>query len=233
MKNQSNVYPILANSSDKIIEVSLNKLLVRNSSGSWAKDAKWDEYIFHIENISDKSITIENITIIGALDKTFIPLTTRRHLNKETRSTINRYKKAGIKIKLGDGSTNMLAGSLTGAVVGTGIGAGIASTGALTTSAGTLTTAGGAVVVAIPALAIGGIVKIVNNTKVSNQIKKRQTQMPLSISTKQKEIIDLFYSAIPGPKQIEILYSDSNEQHVLIMNLGEKFNKLHYKQKGN
>jgi len=226
---------VLSQVNNNVINISLNKLLIRNSHRSWAKDAKWDEYIFSVENISNKPIIIDSINIIGALNEKHEPQYTRQTLNRATALTKNRYRRAGVKIKLGEGSTSALAGSLTGVAVGTGIGASVASTGALTTSAGTVTTAGGAVIVAVPLVTIGAIVKIVNNTKINNRIVKRQSQLPLSLAAEdallgtQKQSIDLFYSAIPGPKQVEFIYTLDHKQHTLIMFLGEEFSRLHYK----
>lgn len=226
-KSDTNV--VLSQVNNNFINISLNKLLIRNSAGSWAKDAKWDEYIFSVENINNKPIFIHSINIIGALNEKHEPKYTRKTLNRATQLTKNQYRRAGIKIKLGEGSTGALAGSLTVAALGTGIGA--ASASSVATTAGTLTTAGGAVIVAVPLVTIGGIVKIVNNTKINNRIIKRQSQLPLSLAADQKQSIDLFYSAVPGAKQVEFIYTLDDEvgQHTLIMFLGEEFSRLHYK----
>ena len=228
-KIESKIFPTIATANDASINATLNKIMVRNLPGSWAKDAKWDEYIFHIENLSSQPITINKVTIKGGLNEKHQALTTRKDLNEATKSTIRNYKSAGIKIKLGAGSSQVLLKSITGTAIGTGVGAGVASTGAISTGAGTLTTAGGAVVVAVPALAIGGVMKVVNNRKINKQIKKRHTTLPLTLAASQVEVVDLFYSAVPGPKSVEIWYSESGNNQVIKLDLGERFNKLHYK----
>ena len=230
IKTKSTTFPIITTASDQKIKVSLNKIFVRNLPGSWARDAKWDEYIFHIENLGNSAIEIDKIMVKGGLNEKHKPLTTRKKLNSATKTTIKDYKNAGFKIKLGEGSTKALLGSLTGTVISTGIGAGIASTGGLSIGAGTLTTAGGAVIIAVPVLAIGSIVKLVNNRKVSKQIKKRQTSLPLSVSSSDTSLVDLFYSAVPGPQSIEVWYSDTEGSHLLKLDLGDTFKALHYKK---
>ncbi len=226
--NQS-VAPTIATTRDDAIKIDLQFLLVRNSARSWAKDAKWDEYIFNISNLIDDEVIIENISIVDSLGYALDPQTTRKKLNKATKKTKQRFKKAGIKIKLGNGSSHMLTKSISGTVVGAGIGAGIASGGGVTMTAGTLTTAGGAVFVAVPAALVGGIVKIVNNSKVNNKIKKRQTTLPVDINGNSSNLIDLFYSAIPSPEKIIINYSINNQKYKLKLVLPESFNGLHYK----
>ena len=221
---------VLSQVNDNFMNISLNKLLIRNSAESWAKDASWDEYIFSVENINNKPFFIHSINIIGALNEKHEPQYSRRSLNRATRLTIAQYRRAGIKIKLGEGSTGALEGVVAGGVVLTGTGAYIASTGAVTSTAGTLTTAGGAVVVAVPVVTIAAIVKVVNNSKINNRIIQRQSQLPLSLAADQKQSIDLFYSAVPGAKQVEFIYTLDGEegQHTLIMFLGEEFSRLHY-----
>ena len=140
----------------------------------------------------------------------------------------NRFNKAGIKVELGKGSTKMLSGSLTSIAVGAGLGAGIASGGSVAFSAGTLTTAGGAVVVAVPAVAIGGIIKVVNNSKVNNKIQERQNLLPQAL-VKGSNILNIFYPAIPSPSLITIKYLFSSKEHQLKIVLSEKFKGLHYK----
>ncbi len=229
LNNETDPQFIVAQSSNQHIKVTVNALLFRNHPSSWAKDAKWDEYIFTVDNLSDLPITIDNVYIFGALDERHSPQTNRIQLLGATRATKKRYKNAGNKIKLGAGSTKALMGSITGTALGVGLGAGIAGSTAVSTSAGTLTAAGGAVVVAVPLIAIGGITKLVINKKVSNQIKNRQTTMPITVDMQQNQLIDLFYSAVPGPQRIEIKYQLGNNAHQLNIDLSEQLSQLHFK----
>lgn len=223
------VIPTIATTQDDAIKVDLQFLLVRNSPRSWAKDAKWDEYMFLISNLSDDEVKIEDISIVDSLGVALQPNITRKMLNKATKKTKRRFKKAGIKIKLGNGSTHMLTKSISGTVVGAGIGAGIASGGGVTMTAGTLTTAGGAVFIAVPATLVGGIVKVVNNSKVNNKIKERQTLLPKIIGGHTFQLFDIFYSAVPSPQNIIISYSIKDQQHKLELLMPDSFEGLHYK----
>jgi len=225
----SKEFSLFTGGEDENIKIELNYLLVRNSHGSWAKDAKWDEYIFSAINKSNKFIEITKITVFDSLEYETLPKTTRKELLKATKLMKKRYRKAGIKIKLGNGSTRMLAESIGGTLVGAGIGASIASGGGITVSAATFTTAGGAVLVAAPAILIGGIVKAMNNGKINKEIQRRQSSFPVPISKKSSSVIDVFYSAIPSPRGIKIEYLVNNEARSLEVPLGNNFEGLHYK----
>jgi len=218
----------LAANFDSNISITLQKLIVRNSKDSWAKDANWDEYIFSIDNLNSQEITIHKISITDGLNIEVLPEVTRRSLNKKTRKTKNRFNKQGIKIVLGKGSTGIATASVTSVALGTGLAAGAASSGSIAVSAGTLTTAGGAVVVAVPAIAIGGIIKVVNNSKINNKIQERQTILPFKLSDGINSL-DIFYPAIPSPKIVTITYLINDQEHRLNLTLPESFKGLHYK----
>ncbi len=154
---------ILSSNEDDNIKVDLVDLLVKNSPNSWAKGAKWDEYIFNISNFTEKNITIESIKILDSLNYFSKIATSRSKLIKGSKLAKKRFKKEGIKVKIGNGTGKLIAAQIGGYIVGAGIGAGIASGGSVAVSAGTLTTAGGAVFVAVPVAIISGVIKIVNN----------------------------------------------------------------------
>jgi hypothetical protein len=219
----------LATKADINMSVNLTNLIVKNSQNSWAKDANWDEYIFHIYNLSTKEISIESISVIDALEHENFPQFTRRALNKATRMNKKRFKKSGAKIKVGNGSTRMLAQSIGGTLVGAGIGAGVASGGSLAISAGTLTTAGGAVIVALPLAAIGGVLKIVNNNRINNRIKTRQNILPEKLLANSEHNFNILFPATPSPRSIKVVYTLKNETHTIVLDLKENFESLHLK----
>lgn len=194
------VNPILVADFDAF-NIQINQLLIRNGQYTWAKDANWDEYILQIATLSNTPIVFENILLIDAFGDQVTSLNERRELNKATRNSKRKYKNHGYKIKFGAGSTHMTTASLSGAL-GAGLAAGTVTT---TGSIGTLTGAGVGVAVAVPALVITGVVKIVNNSKVNNFINKRYTALPITLHSEVK-IVDLFYPATPVPQTLRIDY---------------------------
>src|ERR1700674_2552682 len=45
------------------LTIEVDQLILRNSSGSWVRDANWDEYVLTIENKSPDSIEIRRIDL--------------------------------------------------------------------------------------------------------------------------------------------------------------------------
>lgn len=229
VNNEIDYTRILSETQNQDIALRLNTILVKNQANSWAKDAKWDEYIFQVINLSSTSMYIKEIVVYDALGDKIHSLQTRKELKVATSSQKSKFKNNGFSIKWGAGSTVLLTESILGTVVGTGIAAGLAGTGAITTSAGTLTVAGGAIFFAVPAIAISGIVKLMNNKKIDKQLKNRQSHLPKLIESRQQTHLDLFYPSIPGPKKIAVYYTLNNQKKKLTLDLNARFDKLHFK----
>ena len=65
IEKQSHFGPDLGiSASDDHLKVSLNHVIIPNGPGSWVKEARWDEYIVTIENISEYPLTIQNVRLI-------------------------------------------------------------------------------------------------------------------------------------------------------------------------
>lgn len=47
--------------------LAVRQLIVRNSAGSWVRDADWDEYVLEVENHAAEPLTIERLEIEGTL----------------------------------------------------------------------------------------------------------------------------------------------------------------------
>ena len=210
---------------DTHLVAKLDQLMFRNSRGSWAKDANWDEYLITLESrLAGQVITIEQIWIEDVMGDLHPPQTTRKDLNKATRGLKKKYKKAGYKIKLGAGSTHATAVGLSFAI-GSGATAGaVTATGAI----GNLTSAGVGAAVAVPALMIAGVTKVVYNTRVNNRIQERQTLLPKTLG-ETAESLDLLYPAVPIPQALVIEYRVADVPHRLQLDLTQITGDLHIK----
>lgn len=207
---------------DPHITVALDLLMFRNSQGSWAKDANWDEYLLSVYPKSE--VVIESVLIEDLMGDSHQPETTRKALNESTKSLKKKYKKAGYKVKIGSGSTHATAVGLSFAV-GSGITAGtMTATGAV----GNLTSVGVGVAVAVPALVIAGVTKIVYNTRVNNRIQERQTLLPLK-SDGNKTTLDLLFPAVPLPQKLVVHYMHDNVSHQIALDLTQITTNLHIK----
>ena len=78
-----------------------------------------------------------------------------------------------------------------------------------------------------PALAVGGIVRGVNNSKVNNEIELRQTLLPLEIPACEKQGLTVFFPLAPSPNFVELIYVDATGEHSLIIDTSEALDGLH------
>ena len=78
-----------------------------------------------------------------------------------------------------------------------------------------------------PALAVGGVVRGVNNSKVNNQIEIRQTVLPLEIPASEELGVNVFFPLAPSPKMVELIYTDATGKHSLIIDTSKALDGLH------
>lgn len=99
------------------------------------------------------------------------------------------------------------------AVAGTGMGL-AALAGGGTSMAGA---AVGALVLA-PVIAVGGIIRGVNNGKVSREILARHTALPLLADAQQVQSLDLFFPLAPSPLRLELEFelADGSRESMII-----------------
>jgi hypothetical protein len=117
------------------------------------------------------------------------------------------------------------------AVTALGVGAasvsvyGAAMSGAAT--AGSAGAAAGGLLLLGPALAVGGIVRGVNNGKVNNQIELRQTILPLNVPAGEELGMHAFFPLAPSPKLVELTYVDATGEHTVVIDTSVALSGLH------
>ena len=79
----------------------------------------------------------------------------------------------------------------------------------------------------VPVLAVGGMVRGVNNSKVNSQIESRQTLLPVVLQEDEEKYLDIFFPLSPSPLQIKITYADSRGDHALIVDTQAALEGLH------
>ena len=177
----------LATASDQRLAATLDWVIVRDGPGTWAKNVDWDEYLIRVENLSDDSIRVTSITVLDSLGTRVDTSENRKQLVKGTKQTKKRYKGEGLKVKAGVGAGTLLAaGAVTAATV-----AAVGSTVAFGSSAAVAGVATGLLLV--PVLAVGGVLRGVNNSKVNNRIESRQTLLPVELQDEEEKLLDIFY----------------------------------------
>jgi hypothetical protein len=216
--------------SDRQVTATLQWVIVRDSPGTWAKYANWDEYLLSINNQTGEEIQITGAYIVDSMGFQHSSDSNRRRLEKASRGTIKRYKKIDIGIHAGYGGG--------AALIAAGVGAGYLASAALNvaveaallsgaTATGTMVVAVSAAFVVAPILIVGGIAQGVNNHKVTAEIVARHTALPVTVAANETLVLDLFFPLAPSPQRIDIVYSGPFGERVISLDTNEVLNGLH------
>jgi len=212
----------IATAADQRLYVTLDWVIVRDGGGTWAKNAYWDEYLLRIRNQSDQTINLKELIVVDSLNTRIEAQRGRKQLVDGSKRTTRRYKQSGTKVTAGTGrgTVGVAAATVAGAGVGAAMGAG--------TLAGA---SGGAIVVGAavfaPVLAIGGIARGVNHSAVNTMIEQRQTSLPLDLFAGDELMLDVFFPIAPSPGTVELTYSDSTGEYIIVINTSAALNGLH------
>ena len=220
----------LAAISDQRVTATLDWVIVRDGPGTWARNADWDEYLLRVNNRADQPVTVTQLTVVDSLDARTEAQSGRKQLVKSSKKTARRYKKSGIKVKAGRGAGTMLIAGAAVTAVGYGAASAVAfgsiMSGGAATAGGAGAAAGGLLLLG-PALAVGGIVRGVNNSKVNNQIELRQTVLPHEIPAGEEIDLNAFFPLAPSPKMVELIYTDATGEHSLVIDTSVALDGLH------
>ncbi len=213
----------LAAASDQRLAATLDWVIVRDGPGTWAKNVDWDEYLIRVQNLSDESIQVTNITVLDSLGTQIETGENRKQLVKGTKETKRRYTGEGLTVKAGLGAGTLL---VAGAVVGVTSAAIIGAT-LWTASTGTAVVAATGGILLVPVFAVGGVMRGVNNSRVNKQIETRQTLLPIVLQEEEEKSLVIFFPLAPSPRQVEITYADSQGDHTLIIDTRAALEGLH------
>ena len=219
----------LATVSDQRVTAILDWVIVRDGPGTWAKNADWDEYLLRVSNLSDQPIQVTRLIVVDSLNTQIESQPGRKQLVKGSKKTARRYKESGIKVKAGRGVGTLLVAG--GAVTVIGVAAAYGAAGAAVMSGATVgggaTAAIGGLLLLGPALAVGGIVRGVNNSAVNKEIVLRQTELPLEVSASEELKLDVFFPIAPSPDMVEVTYTDATGEHSLVIDTSTALDGLH------
>jgi hypothetical protein len=210
----------LSTASDTTLSATLDWIIFRDGPGTWAKNVDWDEYMIGVQNVSGDSLQVTKIIVVDSLGTRIEPRQDRKQLVKGTKETKRRYKGEGLKVKAGV-SGGVLVGAGVVAVAGT------SGLGAAAMAGGTAAAGAAAVAVLIPVLAVGGVFRGINNSKVNDQIETRQTLLPIVLEKEEEKDLVLFFPLSPSPRQVEISYVDRGGEHTLIVDTQAALDGLH------
>ncbi len=211
----------LTTATDQRLAATLDWVIYRDGPGTWAKNVDWDEYVLSIRNLGADSLQVTNISVVDALGTWMDPRQSRRQLVKGTKETRRRFKGEGLEVKAGLGTGTLLAaGAATAA-------SGVAIVGAAGVFSSTAAVAATGTVILVPVFAVGGVLRGVNNSKVSKQIEARQTLLPIVLRQDEEKTVHIFFSLAPSPRQIEVTYANSRGDRTLIIDTQAALDGLH------
>ena len=183
------------------ISVEVHQLIVRDSGGSWVRDANWDEYVLRIRNDSQDGFEIQGINLYS--DKLPTPVessNSREQLEARSNGTLRALKDVGIVAGLGLVAPSAL---IIGAI---GTSGGILSASA---AAGTAAVIG---IVAIPVGLIGGTAYVISRhhrdkddkVKIDGIIRERGLAVPLQIPPGTEIQKSAFFPITPAPNRLVV-----------------------------
>lgn len=219
----------LATASDQRLAATLDWVIVRDGPGTWAKNVDWDEYLIRVQNLSDGSIRVTNIAVFDSLGSRIDTRENRSQLVKGTKKTKRRYKGEGLTVNAGAGAGTMMVGGVAAIAGGAGV---IALAGGPLAVGGGAAVAATGLVLAAPVLAVGGILRGVNNSRVNKEIESRQTLLPVALQEEEEKSLDVFIPLAPSPGKVEITYADSQRDYTLIIDTHAVLEGLHLAQTG-
>ncbi|MBT8082310.1 MAG: hypothetical protein KJP08_00660 [Gammaproteobacteria bacterium] len=212
----------LAAASDQRLSVALDWVIVRDGPGTWSRKAGWDEYLLRVKSESDQPVRIIRLIVVDSLGMPTESVADRKQLVKSSKETARRYKKSGIEVEAGSGRGTMKVAAVT--ATGAGVGAAMGAGSFVGATSGAIVVGG---MVLAPVLAIGGVMRGVNQSKVNGVIKSRQTALPVNLVAGEEIALDMFFPIAPSPKTIELTYSDTDGEHRIVIDTSTALDGLH------
>ncbi len=196
------------------LSVTLTEVVLPNGPGAWVKDAKWDEYIFTIQNQGEAPLTIQGFWLV---DIRGIYLTSRMEpgrLEDISEALAEEYKTVQIKTAVGVATAAASSALLTGGAVAT---------------TGTLAAVGPFALLALPVIPFIEFkqreAKELDKARIEKQFVARRLR-----SNRLGERAALqgsqFFPVVPNPRMLVVEYRTQGKTHELKLPL-EKLRGMH------
>ena len=218
----------LAKAADQHLAATLDWVIYRDGPGTWAENVDWDGYLIRIKNLGDKPVRVADIIVLDSLGVWVESRSSLRELTTGTRQAKRRYNGAGLEVKAGAGDAfAVTAGAMS---VGALIGAATASSPYYAPASGAAVGAMSFGLVAIPFLAVGGVDRMLRESEVKEELVARRTSLPILLQPQEERNLHLFFPLTPGPRQLEITYTDAQGFHTVSVDTGTALERLHLGQ---
>lgn len=205
------------------VTLEVDRVIVRNTGGSWVRDANWDEYVLTVKNDSAVPVTIDGFSLYSAkLPAPEESSTSREQLEARSNATLQAFKDAGIVAGAGVATVGMVV-----AVVGT--------SGTLVTGA-TAAAAAAGVLVVLPVALVGSTVYVVerrhrdrhDKVLIEHELRERGYGVPVALSPQMSTKASAFFPITPAPTRLVLEYTADGESRQISLDLPD-LSGLHLK----
>lgn len=198
-------------SKTKEISVNLNSLIVPNGPGSWVKNARWDEYVFTIKNLSNYPVIVMNIRLVDPRGINIESNLNPEQLEEKSKALIKEYKIIGISVAIGAAPAIVAGTAASAGAVGTYLGASMLIPVAF---------------FAAPVVySMGKYTDMKDKERIEGEFNKRRLTM-FTLSDNEAIKGSAFFPIVPNPKTLVFEYQTQNKVKALGMSL-EKIAGLH------
>ena len=206
----------LAEARDARISASVDAVIVPGGRSAWANNAQWDEYLIRVRHLGGESLRVKEVAIFDALGTRVETRTERSDLIDATREVERRYQASTMLVKSSSGAW-MIVGGVAAVAGGVAITAASAAGALMSGGAAAAGGAGAAAFLVLGGVAMAGygVVRLVNNAQVNDEIKRRSTKLPVVLEAQESARLDVFFPVTPIPTRAEIVYAGAQGEHRL------------------
>jgi hypothetical protein len=190
------------------VSVMVHTVLVRNSPGSWERDADWDEYILAVKNSSPSAVQVKNVQLYSA----YLPFAQQSSLSRQQLENKSHETLTNVR------DVTLVAGS-GAVVVGT-----------------TVAVASAGVIAGVAAIPVGfiGLDLVGSQVQRASLRRNREQQdrslieltilergihLPLVIPADTEATRSAFFPLTPAPSRLVIAYRINDDHRVLVLEL--------------
>lgn len=200
-------------SRDEAISVALTHVIIPNGPGAWVKDARWDEYVIKVQNLTGSPMTVERVRILDPRGVYIDSGVDPSQLEKVSETMARIYKDAGIQFAIG-----MAPAAVGGAAL----------------AAGSIGTAAGALALA-PVAMIAAPIYFFGKQHADQKDKeaieagfhRRRLNNSTTLAGNATIIGSVFFPMVPNPRSLAVEYRMGNTLRTIELPTEEKLKGLH------
>lgn len=192
-------------------ELAVDDVIYRNGPGSWARNARWDEYALTLANTGDAPVQVERIALVDSLGDATEPAHARRALVKGTKRSLAKHRRLGFDVAAGAPPVGAIAGGVALVYGGAGVTTSVAASSFMsgTTASSSALAAGAGIALGGVALVGYGVYQLVQNGRIDDAIAARALTPTIALAPGETVRGSAFFPMVPAPASIEVTLRDA------------------------